>query len=173
MCRLGVLSCLKRLKTSKMTRYVIGVDPGSMGGVAILDTQGGEMTTVRMPETFPDIFNLFRNIVSDCGSGNVVAYLENVGHGMPGQSSSATAKFARHNGHLEMALYAAGIRTEMVTPQKWQRSYSNSVGTSKGMEKAAWKNKLKGEAQRLYPSVKVTLWNADAILIANYGRKLL
>lgn len=156
-----------------MTRYIIGIDPGSLGGVAVLDTQENLIKAIKMPETFPDICNLIRNIASDCGAANIVAVMENVGHGMPGQSSSATAKFARHNGHLEMALYAVGIRTEMVTPQKWQRHYSNSIGTSKGLEKTVWKNKLKGEAQRLFPSVNVTLWNADAILMANYGRKLL
>lgn len=156
-----------------MARYIIGIDPGSLGGVAVLDTQENLIKTIKMPETFPDIYNLIRNIASDCGTVNIIAVMENVGHGMPGQSSSATAKFARHNGHLEMALYAVGIRTEMVTPQKWQRHYSNSIGTSKGLEKTVWKNRLKGEAQRLFPSVNVTLWNADAILMANYGRKLL
>lgn len=49
------------------------------------------------------------------------------------------------------------------------KMYSGSIGTSKGLEKAVWKNKLKGEAQRLFPSLSVTLWNADAILMANYG----
>jgi len=152
-----------------MARYVLGIDPGSLGGVVVMDIQKGSVKATKMPETFPDIYNLIRNIASDCGSANIIAVMENVGHGMPGQSSSATAKFARHNGHLEMALYAAGIRTEMVTPQKWQRYYSNSIGTSKGLEKTVWKNKLKGEAQRLFPSLSVTLWNADAILMANYG----
>ena len=40
------------------------------------------------------------------------------------------------------------------------------------MEKREWKNKLKGLAQQLFPSEKVTLKNADAILIANYGKTL-
>ena len=95
--------------------------------------------------------------------------LEDVGHGMPGQSSKATAVFARHNGHLEMALYALGIRTVKVTPQKWQKSYSNSLGKSKDCEKKEWKNKLKGLAQQMFPTEKVTLKNADAMLIACYG----
>lgn len=153
-------------------RIVISCDPGTSGGIAVFD--GIRMETYKMPETFPDIYESLKEIrdtyIADC---DIVAYMENVGHGMPGQSSKATATFARHNGHLEMAFYALGIRTEMVTPQKWMKHYSNSLGKSSDCEKREWKNKLKGEAQRLFPSVKITLWNADAVLLANYGYRQL
>jgi len=33
------------------------------------------------------------------------------------------------------------------------------------MSPVQWKNKLKAEAQRLYPDIKVTLKTADALLI--------
>lgn len=153
-----------------MNKVTIGIDPGTSGGLAVFD--GSRMEAYKMPETFPDIYESLKEIrdtyITD---SDIIVYLENVGHGMPGQSSKATATFARHNGHLEMALYALGMRTEMVTPQKWMKYYSNSLGKSSDCEKKEWKNKLKCEAQRLFPSVKVTLWNADAILIANYGYK--
>ncbi len=149
-----------------MGRTTIGIDPGNSGGVAVL----GAVTEIHnMPETYPDIYNLFRDI-RERYNGELLAVLEDVGHGLPGQSSKATAVFARHNGHLEMALYALGIRTVKVTPQKWQRSYSNSLGKSSQCEKREWKNRLKGLAQQMFPSEKVTLKNADALLIANYGK---
>ena len=150
-----------------MKRIIIGIDPGASGGVAVLE--GPNVETHNMPETYPDIYNLFVDICQDYLDHDVLAIMEDVGHGMPGQSSKATAVFARHNGHLEMALYALGIRTVKVTPQKWQKHYSNSLGKSSGCEKREWKNKLKGLAQQMFPSVKVTLKNADAILIACYG----
>lgn len=145
----------------------IGIDPGAAGGVAVL---GNKLTTYNMPDTYPDIFNLFSSLRKQYD--DVVAVLEDVGHGLPGQSSKATATFARHNGHLEMALYALGIRAVKVTPQKWQKAYSNTLGKSTGLEKKDWKNKLKGLAQQMYPSEKVTLKNADAILLAEYGRMM-
>ena len=152
-----------------MGRITIGIDPGNSGGVAVLSSS----TEIHnMPETYPDIYNLFKDIIGRHSGEDVLAVMEDVGRGMPGQSSKATAVFARHNGHLEMALYALGIRTVKVTPQKWQRSYSNSLGKSSQYEKREWKNRLKGLAQQMFPSEKVTLKNADALLIANYGQKL-
>ena len=148
-------------------KAIIGIDPGAAGGIAVL--KGSEIETYNMPETYPDIYNLLLELKN---GSDTLAILEDVGHGMPGQSSKATAVFARHNGHLEMALYALGIRTIKVTPQKWQKYYSNSLGKSKDCEKREWKNKLKGLAQQMFPSVNVTLKNADAILIACYGNNI-
>lgn len=148
----------------------IGIDPGLAGGIAVIGKTG--LHSYNMPETYPDIFN-FLSSIRKTYEGDIVAILEDVGHGMPGQSSKATATFARHNGHLEMALYALAIPVVKVTPQKWQRSYSNSLGRSSDYEKRDWKNRLKGLAQQMFPSEKVTLKNADAILIAEYGRKTL
>ena len=88
---------------------------------------------------------------------------------MPGQSSSATAKFARHCGHLEMALMCLGIQTVTVTPQKWQKSYQ--LGKSSDHEKREWKNILKGKAQQLFPKERITLSTCDSLLIAEYGRR--
>ena len=144
----------------------LSLDPGEKGGIAVLD--GNEMHTYKMPTTYPDIFIVLKGLQEDFNITRAV--LEKVGQGMPGQSSKATATFARHCGHLEMALYALGIPTEEVTPQKWQKAYSNSIGTAKGLTKTEWKNKLKGLAQRLYPTEKVTLNTADAILLAHYGK---
>lgn len=148
-------------------RTYIGIDPGQNGGIAVL--AGEEVETFKMPAIYPDIYLLFCELVTTYGS--ITAILEDVGQGMPGQSSSATAKFARHMGHLEMALLAVGVRTEMVKPQKWQKIFSNTIGNSRGLEKRDWKNRLKAEAQRLFPGQSVTLWSADALLIAEYGRR--
>lgn len=152
----------------EVKNIVIGIDPGNAGGVAVL--KGNQLFTYKMPSTYPDIFSLLSGIKAAYAPANITCVMERVGTGIPGQSSKATATFARHCGHLEMALYALGIPTEEVTPQKWQKAYSNSIGTAKGLTKTEWKNKLKGLAQRLYPTEKVTLNTADAILLAHYGK---
>jgi len=148
-----------------MNRYVIGIDPGLKGGIAVLEARGDVVEVVTMPQTPLDILAFLRQYFAE----QCVAYLEDVGHGMPGQSSKATATFARHCGHLEMALLSLGIKTNVVTPQKWQKAYQ--LGKSGEYTKSEWKNKLKAKAQQLFPKEKVTLKNADALLIAEYGRK--
>ncbi len=145
----------------------IGIDPGMSGGIAILDCDGNVISCVNMPDTPMEILEYLKGFAE--GS---VCVLEDVGQGMPGQSSSATAKFARHNGHLEMALLAIGIRTVKCRPQKWEKTYA--LGTSGKHEKAEWKRMLKERAQQIFPQLgkKVTLKTCDALLIAEYCRRI-
>ncbi len=153
-----------------MNRYIIGIDPGVNGGIAVLDDAGVVIDAVKMPPTMLDIYDYLRGVVSSDGVC-AVCYMEKVGMGMPGQSSKATATFSRHCGHLEMALLALGVQTYEVTPQKWMKALG--MGSSKGYTKTEWKNKLKGAAQQLFPMLgkKVTLSTSDALLIAVYGKK--
>ena len=89
-----------------MSRYVIGIDPGLSGGIAVLDSDGKIIDYTSMPQTPQDILEYLSQFKSDSR-----CVIEDVGHGMPNQSSKATATFARHNGHLEMALIALQIPT--------------------------------------------------------------
>ena len=144
----------------------IGIDPGASGGIAILNQDGSVKEVVAMPDTPRDIYEFLFSYKEDSR-----CVLEDVGHGMPGQSSKATATFARHNGHLEMALLALGIPTEKVTPQKWIKVYQ--LKKKKEQDKNEWKNVLKAKAQSLFPQLgkKVTLKTCDALLIAEYARR--
>lgn len=143
------------------------------GGLAVLDDAGAVVDVVKMPETPQDVLDFLKGVVERCAAYclTVTCYMESVGFGMPGQSSSATAKFARHCGHLEMALLALGIRTNTITPNKWEKSYQ--LGRSGDYSKTEWKNRLKAKAQQLFPTLgkKITLATCDALLLAEYGRK--
>lgn len=151
-------------------KCVIGIDPGSKGGIAVLDMDGNVMFVGKMPETPQDILDCLRKFAgTELFGSEAVCYLEKVGTGMPGQSSKATATFARHCGHLEMALLALGIKTNDITPNKWEKSYQ--LGKSSDYSKTEWKNKLKAKAQQLFPKERVTLAICDALLLAEYGRK--
>jgi hypothetical protein len=59
---------------------------------------------------------------------------------------------------------------ELVTPQKWQFHYLKNGYREllEGVQGPARKRNLRTIAQELFPDVKVTLQNADALLIANY-----
>jgi len=120
-----------------------------------------------MPETLQELWELILDITgiskhyvqpSDCK-----AYLEQVS-AMPGQGVTSCFTFGNGYGHLEMALTAAGIPFERVRPQKWQQAM--------GCMTAGDKNVSKRKAQELFPSVKITHSTADALLIAEYGRRI-
>lgn len=141
---------------------LIGVDPGLSGGIA---WQSTEAHAVKMPATEHDIATVFAGFeMADC-----FAYLEKV-HSMPEQGVKSSFTFGQNYGSLRMALVANAIPFEDVTPQKWMGHYG--LKRRKDESKTAWKNRLKAKAQQLFPRLKVTLATADALLIAEYGRRL-
>ena len=143
---------------------IIGLDPGASGGMAVLGDC--EVTTLKFDTMTPrEIYDELWDL-SLLGLP-VKAYLEKV-HGMPG--CRGQFEFGVKYGWLQMALIAARIPFELVPPQTWQRGVG--MAGLKG-EKADRKRQLKARAQELFPSIKVTLSDADALLIAEYGRRKL
>jgi hypothetical protein len=140
---------------------MIAIDPGANGGLAYVDD--GQVQAVAMPEGMTEQINLIRRLASE---GHHECIMENVGFHMPGNSATATAKFARHCGHLEAACYAYGISVQYVAPQKWQRE----IGTF-SKDKRERKAQIKEAMARLYPHLTVTLKTADALGIFTWAKK--
>lgn len=147
---------------------VLGVDPGASGGIAL--TVGGDVSSWPMPPTEGDVVELLRSIETRHPNARMVAYVEEVG-GYVGsaQPGAAMFKFGRNFGFLLGVLQTRGWHLHLVRPQKWQKQFGLGTVTSSG-GKTKWKQKLKAEAQRLFPGQKVTLKTADALLILHYGR---
>lgn len=148
---------------------MIAIDPGAKGGIAV-QTDDGRVFTHKMPDTIRDMFDLLQSLSCQALHTNT-AFLEEVGGyaGGKGAPGSAMFNFGQGYGRLEMGLVANDFKLEKVRPQKWQKALS--LGTSGGLTKTAWKNKLKGKAQELFPQIKVTLETADALLILHAGLK--
>jgi len=139
---------------------IIGIDPGVSGAIAVLDSKG---------ELAPKWHKLSE---TECDAGNFLwedypketfAYIERV-HAMPKQGVSSVFKFGQSYGFLRGLLIGLGIPFEEVTPQKWQKAM--------GCMSKGDKNVTKAKAQQLFPGVKVTHAIADALLIAEYGRRI-
>ena len=164
-------------------KYIIGIDPGKNGGIVMLNQDGNVINVEKMPETPKDLYDHLVALVAHAASmasqmeePRVVVYIEKVG-GIPGQGASSAFSFGKGCGHLEMALLALKLSTNEVTPQKWQKGYqvgSSSITKSTAAEKKEHKLKLKAKAQSLFPSLgkKITNATCDALLIAEYGRKI-
>lgn len=120
-----------------------------------------------MPATEGDLLALLRVKRTE---GASVAYLENIvkytGRNMP---SSAMAVYASSWGCCKGILMALGYSLVLVSPKEWQKKLG--LGAATGLSKTEWKNKLKGEAQRIYPDQDVTLATADALLILRAAEK--
>jgi crossover junction endodeoxyribonuclease RuvC len=151
-------------------RVILAVDPGASGGLAWCDPQG-RVVCDPMPDTDGELLAYLENIVTAAdGAEHVTAHVERVG-GFVGkaQPGSAMFRFGRGYGFLLGCLLALRVRTELVTPQRWQKALC--CGTAAGLSRGDWKRKLRSQAERLFPAQRVTLATADALLLLEYARR--
>lgn len=155
-------------------KTILTIDPGASGGLAV-KYGDAQVYAVPMPATEGDLLEWLRFATKAAGetSDTCIAYLEAqqgvMGPGMR-VSSSAMFTFGRGYGFLLGALMALEWSVVLVRPQEWQKALS--LGTKAGAGgKTEWKNKLKAEAQRRFPHLKVTLKTADALLLMSYATK--
>lgn len=160
--------------------HYIGIDPGKSGGLALLNQDGTVAAVTKMPDTERDLCDWLETW-QDAGQGSgsngadhgirpIKAMLERVnagawGAGKGGQKMGVSSAFTFGMGYgvLRGVLTALRIPFDLVSPQKWQ----GEIGClTKGQ-----KNVSKAKAQQLFPNVKVTHANADALLIAEYCRR--
>jgi hypothetical protein len=153
-------------------KTIIAIDPGAAGGIAVLYSCGRAVADP-MPETEEDVVNYLRSLESAASVDGITlcAFVEKVGGFIKGNRApgSTMFNFGFGCGVIEGALRAMRIRTVYVRPQEWQKHFSLGTAASSG-SKTAWKNKLKAEAQRRFPQLKVTLKTSDALLILDYAR---
>ncbi len=144
-----------------MKTYV-GIDPGVQGGITIMRPDGVVLVN-KMPDSLSGLNHLIKLIPKDafCLMERVAA--------MPRQGAKSMFTFGQAVGHMEATLFAYGISTETVTPQKWQKHFQ--LGVKGGNFTASqWKKYIKDHAERLCPGVYMTQETADSVMIAVYAR---
>jgi crossover junction endodeoxyribonuclease RuvC len=149
---------------------IIGIDPGKSGAIAYCNIYEDDkfvkrfsMYTIKLSESEQDICDQLVDLMKFAGSTGHFAYIENV-HSMPKQGVVSAFTFGRNFGFLIGLLTALKIPYEFVSPQKWQKAMGCLSKGDKNVTKAA--------AQRLFPDIKITHAIADALLIAEYGRRI-
>lgn len=158
---------------------VIGVDPGGNGGLAVY-VPGDSVKTAKMPKDLTDLRDFFAYYVE---TYKPIVFLEKLtvrpDDITPDASGKANMgklfriqKMMANYEHLKALIETAGIPYVMVHPQKWIYTLKLRVNGVKE-EKAERKRRYAKRAAELYPGVKVTLWNSDAILICHFGRYML
>jgi hypothetical protein len=136
----------------------IGIDPGASGAIAVV-FGSGNVCWIKNDSTEHELANWIRELAL---SHELAAVIEQV-NAMPKQGVSSTFKFGKSFGFLIGILTAFQVPYESYRPQVWQKHMRCLTKGDKNVSKAA--------AQRLWPSVKITHANADALLIAEFCRQ--
>ena len=138
----------------------VGIDPGKSGAIAVVSADLSDVWIQRMDTTERDVFDF---VLDKIGEEPSFAMLERVS-AMPKQGVSSTFKFGQSYGFVLGLLTAMGIPFERVTPGKWQGAMKCRSGGDKNVTKA--------RAQELFPKEKVIHKTADALLLAEYCRRV-
>jgi crossover junction endodeoxyribonuclease RuvC len=149
---------------------IVGIDPGVNGAIALLDN---EVATVHdMPRDADGIAGAkIYQLLSQWEPLEV--YVERT-HAMPKNGSKAAYSQGDTNGCLRTAVHILKIPLVWVTPREWMSHYSLFGGGFNDLERKA---RSRWRAQELFPSLADQLGlakhhnRAEALLIANYGRK--
>ena len=150
-------------------KYYIGIDPGSKGAMAIIDSEGN----------VADIIDIDNNV--DTYSGLIIQFIDNLDKdfyvavedvcGRPGQSCAANTTFMKLAGYAELVGYFIATDFLKVKPQVWKKHFG--LIFPKDMSKTEKKHKSIELAKELFPAVADQLTaskdgRAEALLIARY-----
>ena len=137
----------------------VGVDPGAQGAVAVLD----DLWRFDCFRLSSPPLEVFRWLESQLNGKPVTAYLEHV-WGHKGSGMKSVTSFMKNVGRCEMMLEIACGGYTLVTPQKWQKELGCLTTGDKTVSRAF--------ARKMFPQLKISHWNADAMLIAEYAKRI-
>lgn len=124
-----------------------------------------------MPKEDTELIGFFRYY---CENFDAICFLEKLSIRHDDLVSSGKVyhiqKMLANYEHLKAMLEVSEMPYVMVHPLSWQSRLRLRI---KGEEKTARKRRYAEIAKAMYPAVKVTLWNADALMILTFGRYIL
>ncbi len=147
----------------------MGIDPGKSGGWAVLNQDG----TVWGVGKNTDLDTLFTALQLP----RLTILMEKVG-ASPQMGTVSAFSFGESYGFMGGFVTAIWGTPHLVTPQQWQKEHGLIQRTTKGKKSevgrnsTAKKNANKAMAERLFPGQKITHAWADALLIAEYCRRV-
>lgn len=155
---------------------IIGIDPGKSGGFAILNKEGQVVLAQKMPDTYQELLSLITPHKGVIAGGIIEQLTVFMWRGV-----TNNGELMRNFGAWEMLLAALCIPSIQVPARTWQKELgltsvsAKPISSMTDKEQTAWykskKIKNKVYAARLFTNVRVTNYIADALLIAEYGRR--
>lgn len=154
----------------------IGIDPGKSGGIAVLRESSPAIELLSLQHaTDAEVAQFLWPLMMDNMDPAVEArpsrvLLEDPRGVLPGvRTPKSIAGPAESFGFLR-GVCTGRFCIEIVRPQAWQKGFKLPTRKAAGSDTAK-KRAHRQRASELFPQVKVTNWNADALLIAEYGRR--
>lgn len=156
----------------------LGIDPGAKGAVgSIIESVAGGCSrlVVDLPGSRYELIAMMNGAAGPRGAeSQCFAALERPGYGPP-MGKSAAVKLRESYERCAMALVAAGIPFEEVSPQTWKKEIFKGAEILKGKEGKA---RARARAAELFPSLADQVarvkddGRAEALLLAEYARRL-
>lgn len=160
------------LPSGNQTVSYVGIDPGKSGGCAVLN--GSSVQCQNLPVSELDLREWIAQQQAR-SAGNAFVVIERQTPRptfFQGKSSILKSTVELYGNYMLIRGMLTGlISYEEVLPKRWQQGL-RITPRQKSESDTQWKNRLKGKAQQLFPHTKVTLATADALLLAEYGRRL-
>ena len=145
----------------------MGIDPGKSGAICAVNSEGDAWVVVKTDKSYKKIWHELW--YASCIKEECFAVIELV-NAMPGQGVSSTFKFGESFGMLLGLLAATDVSYVKVRPAVWCKEFG--LKRKKGESNTDWKNRHKQLAQKLFPKIDVTHATADALLIAEYCKRM-
>ena len=143
---------------------IIGIDPGTNGGIAVYTDN--HISVCKMPSVITRLDNFLKHYRVNF---NPVVFIEKLAirhDDLQGGKVFRIRKLIAGYEQLKAVISLCGVDLCEVHPLTWQsRLGLRKVGEEKNVRKIRYKDVASG----FYPSVKVTMWNCDALLIMRYG----
>lgn len=140
-------------------KLVLGIDPGISGGAAIISTDRSFIQTISFKNSPSSEIVQWLEGHKPC----LKAVLIEKVHSYPKQGVCSVFTFGQNYGFWIGILTGLGISYKRVYPLRWQTTMQCRTGGDKNITKT--------KAQNLFPKLKITHAIADALLIAEYGRR--
>ena len=148
------------------SKLVLAIDPGSSGGYAYKLSGSASVVAGNLPDNDADTVSLLSELSEQADDLELV--IEAVSSFGGVKNAASMSKLFGGKRFIEGVAMALQYRIVNVQPQKWQQHFA--LGKRSGCSSdTEWKNKLKSEAAKRFPKIKVTLKISDALLLLEFA----
>ena len=164
------------METNIKINCVIGVDPGAAGGIAVY-IPNQKTKAVKMPKDITELRDFFLYYAENY---KPIVFLEKLSVRPDDIQADGdkpnmgklyrVQKMIANYEHLKAIIESAGVPYVLTHPMTWQTKLQLRCRSGFVEAKADRKRRYCDKAAQLYPEIKATLWNADALLLLHFGR---